>query len=73
MYKGIKRDKVITMNRVVEILVRRDGITEAEAKLILKDVRQMFKECNYDPDECEDIMACELGLEPDYIMDILWD
>ena len=71
MCKGIKSDKVITMNRVVEILVRRDGITEAEAKSILNDVRQMFKECNYDPDECEDIMACELGLELDYLLDVL--
>lgn len=53
--------------------MRRDGITEAEAKSILKDVRQMFKECNYDPDECEDIMACELGLELDYLLDVLWN
>ena len=71
MCKGIKSDKVITMNRVVEILVRRDGITEAEAKSILNDVRKMFKECNYDSDECEDIMACELGLELDYLLDVL--
>ena len=61
------------MNRVVEILIRRDGITAAEASSILKDVRQMMEDCNYDPDECEDIMSCELGLEPDYIMDVLWD
>ncbi len=50
------------MNRVVEILTR-----------ILRDVRQMMEDCNYDPNECEDIMSCELGLEPDYIMDVLWD
>lgn len=32
------KDKVISMNRVVEILVRRDGITEAEAKSIKANV-----------------------------------
>ena len=60
------------MNRIVEILVRRDGITATEAQSILNDVREMFKECGYDPDECENIMQSELGLEPDYIIDVLW-
>lgn len=61
------------MNRIIEILIRRDGITAAEAQSILNDVREMFKECDYDPDKCENIMQSELGLEPDYIIDVLWD
>ena len=33
----------------------------------------MLEECNYDPEESKDIISSELGLEPDYIMDILFD
>lgn len=61
------------MNRVVEILMRREQITEEEANQMLQDVREMLEECNYDPEESEDIISSELGLEPDYIMDILFD
>lgn len=61
------------MNRIIEILIRRDGNTAAEAQSILNDVMEMFKECDYDPDECENIMQSELGLESDYIIDVLWD
>lgn len=61
------------MNRVIEILIQRDGITAAEAQSILDDVSGMFKECDYDPDECENIMQSQLGLEPDYIIDVLLD
>lgn len=56
------------MNRVVKILMQRDGLFQAEA-----EVRYMLEECNYDPEESEDIISSELGLEPDYIMDILFD
>ena len=61
------------MNRVVKILMNRDGMTENEATSCLDDVRKMLAECNYDIEEAEDIIYSELGLEPDYIMDILWD
>lgn len=61
------------MNRIIEILIQRDGITAAEAQSILDDVMGMFNECDYDPDECENIMQSQLGLEPDYIIDVLLD
>ena len=59
------------MNKVIKILMERDGMTKAEATDLLHEVQDMMKECNYDPEECVDIMASELGLEPDYIMGIL--
>lgn len=61
------------MNRVVEILMRREQVTEEEANQMLQDVREMLAECNYDPVESEDIISSELELEPDYIMDVLFD
>ena len=59
------------MNRVVEILMRRDKLTKKEADKVLNDVREMMEECNYDPQECEEIMYSQLGLEMDYLYDIL--
>lgn len=57
--------------KVAEILCRRDGVTMEEAFKCIKDVLEMMEEVNYDPLECEEIMATELGLEPDYIFDLL--
>lgn len=60
------------MNKVVQILMERDGMTKQEATDLLYEVQNIMAECDYEPDECEDIMSSELGLEPDYIMDILF-
>lgn len=60
------------MNRVVRILMERDGLTEEEATAQLNEVREMMAECDYDTFECEEIIMSELGLELDYIMDILY-
>jgi hypothetical protein len=57
------------VNEVVRILMERDGLTEAEAKETLEEVREMISEA--DPWEAEDIIADELGLEMDYIFDII--
>jgi hypothetical protein len=59
------------MNRVVKILMDRDGLTQQEAKEQLNEVRQMLRDCNYDPMESEEIILSELGLEMDYIYDIV--
>lgn len=57
------------MNEIISILMRRDGVTREEA-------REMYLECKselmdaisgtscLDPEE---VLASELGLEPDYI------
>jgi len=60
------------MNRIIEILMKRDGNTEKEAKERIKEVMDMFVECNYDADESEKIMMEQLGLEMDYIEDSLF-
>lgn len=60
------------MNRVVKILMEREGLSREEAEDTLNEVRKMLEECNYDPEESEEIISSELGLEPDYIMDILF-
>jgi hypothetical protein len=49
----------------------RDGLTEEEAEEKVDEVREMFEDCEYDSTECELIMAEELGLELDYILDLL--
>ena len=61
------------MNRVVEILINRDGMTEDEANRELDSVRTMIESCNFDPVESENIIREELGLELDYLIDIVWN
>lgn len=57
-----------SMNRVVEILMERDDMTEEEATELLDEVREMILE---NSDSAEDIVLEELGLEMDYIFDII--
>lgn len=59
------------MNIVVKILMNRDGLTEEEAIQAVKMVRDMIENCDYDPEQVEEIIMSELGLELDYISDIL--
>ena len=56
-------------NEVVRILMERDDMTREEANEVLDEVREMISDA--DPWEIEDILADELGLEMDYIFDIL--
>ena len=62
------------MNRVVEILMQRDGNTEQEAEKRIQETRTMMYEAievgNFD--EAEQVIVDELGLELDYIEDILY-
>mgnify|MGYP000014838778 CR=1 FL=1 len=59
------------MNIVVKILMKRDGLTEEEAKHEVEMVRDMIEDCDYDPEQAEEIIMSELGLELDYVTDIL--
>lgn len=59
------------MNKVVEILMQRDSMTQEEAGDLLIQTRQELDDCNYDIEESEDIISSNLGLEMDYILDIL--
>jgi hypothetical protein len=62
------------MRRVVKILMERDGYSKEEAIEIVNNCREEMNEAIADGDYelAEDIMACDLGLEPDYIFDILY-
>ena len=57
-------------NEVIRILMERDDLTREEAEERLEEVREMISEA--DAFEVEDIIADELGLEMDYIFDILF-
>lgn len=57
------------MNKVVQILMERDGLTINEAKNLVDEARG---EILFYPDEAEEIMMDMLGLEMDYIDDVLW-
>ena len=59
------------MNRIVEILCRRDGISVKEAAARVRDVQEQLASVNYDYDEAEYIMSSELGLEMDFIYDLI--
>jgi hypothetical protein len=62
------------MNRIVSILMKRDNMTETEAKDLLATVQTEVQEAvaDGDYDLVEEIIACDLGLEMDYAMDILF-
>lgn len=63
------------MNKeLVELIARRDGISENEAYEICEQCRHdilhaIDKNCGIE--EVEDILADWLGLEPDYLMDLM--
>ena len=58
-------------SEVVEILMKRDGLSRREAQDRFNEVQEMIQECNFDPFETEDILIEELGLEMDYIFEFL--
>ena len=57
--------------RVIKILMERDGNTREQAVARIIAARNEMEDCDYDAIECEDILQGDLGLEPDYIFDIL--
>lgn len=61
------------MNEIINILMRRDHISENEARNLIEDCKEEIENAiaggRYM--EAEDIIASYLGLEPDYIMDLI--
>ena len=62
------------MNSIVEILMRRDGMSQLEAENLVEEVKDEVMEAAMRGvyQECEDILASELSLEPDYLDFLLW-
>jgi hypothetical protein len=59
------------MNKVVEILMKRDGISEDEARALVRETRDELIMLD-NPFEADEIIEDYLGLEPDYLEDILY-
>lgn len=61
------------MKEIIDILIRRDGLTYAEAKEAYLECQEAMLgalECG-EFFEVEEILRCELGLEPDYIFNFI--
>lgn len=54
------------MEKVIKILMRRDGILRTEAVDLIDEAREVML-----TEGTDDAMMDILGLEPDYLMDIL--
>ncbi len=55
-------------NRLVSILMRRDGMERDDAEDLLRDARAAVE----DGEDPEEILADWFGLEPDYVYDLIW-
>ena len=58
------------MNKIAEILMERDGIDEEEARSLIKETRNEIMMLD-NPLEADTVLMEYLGLEPDYMFDIL--
>ena len=58
------------MNKVVRILMNRDGIDYEQARNMVRETKDEI-ECAETMQEVDDIIRDYLGLEPDYLEDIL--
>tara|TARA_Y100000389_G_scaffold204532_1_gene257744 strand:+ start:66 stop:230 length:165 start_codon:yes stop_codon:yes gene_type:complete len=54
------------MNKIAKILIERDGYTEDEALSEINEMRSRI----YEGEDPEEILY-EIGLEPDYIFDLI--
>ena len=59
------------MNReLIEILMKRDGISEEHARSLIEETRDEIMSLD-DPCEADEVIMNMLGLEPDYLEDVL--
>ena len=56
------------MNRVIDILMKRDGIEYEDTRSLVKETKD---EIISNPIDANEIIKDYLGLEPDYLEDIL--
>ncbi len=61
------------MDSITEVLMRRDGLSEEDAKREVEDFREDIEDSimSGNLEYIEDALMNDLGLEPDYLMDIL--
>lgn len=60
-------------NEIIEVLMKRDGISRKEAQNQYKETARLINEAIAMGEvwDVEEILACELGLELDYIFDFI--
>ena len=60
-------------NKVIKLVSERDNIPYDEAKNMVNETVNMIMKAieSGNITEVDDILMCELGLEPDYIMDLI--
>jgi hypothetical protein len=58
------------MNRVVKILMNRDDMSQEHAERLVKETRDEIMMLD-NPLEADDVLMEYLGLEPDYLEDVL--
>jgi len=58
------------MKEVIRILMERDGISEEEARALVKETRDEIMMLD-DPCNADEVIMDYLNLEPDYISEIL--
>ena len=67
------------MRQIKEILMTRDDMSDEEAQMVIDDVKEQMEAVMSDAaenpfeilDELEEIMGVELGLEPDYMHQLI--
>jgi hypothetical protein len=58
------------MNKVVKILMNRDGMPQDHAERLIRETRDEIMMLD-NPLEADDVLMDYLGLEPDYLEDVL--
>jgi len=61
------------MERVLKILMERDGESREDALDMIDNFKRDLREVivTGDFEECEDLLALHFGVEPDYLIDFL--
>jgi hypothetical protein len=61
------------MESVVEILMQRDGMARKEVLDLLRVVRKECFEAIENGEDPEEVLMYSIGLEPDYLFDVLYN
>lgn len=60
------------MNEIIKVLMERDGMSEKEATDVFNDLQDQFNEFLADGDtESAHEILYDIGLEPDYLMELI--
>lgn len=58
-------------SKVAQIIMRRDGMSAKDAEELVLDTIAEIEEAAIYTEDVEDILASNLGLEPDYLFDLM--